>query len=147
MATIYKILSPCLQECYVGSTIQRVEKRWTDHKSNRYSSSILFKNYGYDNCKFVVLEVCPLEEQLYKEQWWIDHSVGAVNMLLAFQPETRENYDKIRYETQKEERLAQAKEYYEKNKEEKKAYGKAYYERNKEEKKAYAKAQYEKNKE
>lgn len=81
MATVYKILSPCLQECYVGSTTQVVEYRWNKHKNDRNNcrSKVLFETYGVDNCKFVVLEVCPIEEKRVKEQWWMDHSVGLVN--------------------------------------------------------------------
>lgn len=81
MATVYKILSPDLLECYVGSTVQRVEKRWRGHKEQRgdTNSGILFEKYGIDNCKFVVMEVCPVEERSEKEQWWLDHSVGVVN--------------------------------------------------------------------
>lgn len=81
MATIYKILSPCLQECYVGSTTQPIQRRWSCHicNSNKTASKVLFEKYGSDNCKIVILEVCELEEQLSKEQWWIDHSVGVVN--------------------------------------------------------------------
>ena len=113
MATVYKILSPCLKECYVGSTTQKVEERWSNHRSDKISSSILFERYG-DNCKFVVLEVCPLEERREKEQWWLDHSVGTVNErkanrtkedLRAWWKEHREaNRDKIN---------ARKKEYYE----------------------------------
>ena len=72
-------MSPCLMECYVGSTSKKVEQRWSNHRSANISSSILFEKYGYDNCKFIVLEICPLEERREKEQWWLEHSVGTVN--------------------------------------------------------------------
>ena len=63
----------------MGSTSKKVEQRWSNHRSANISSSILFEKYGYDNCKFIVLEICPLEERREKEQWWLDHSVGTVN--------------------------------------------------------------------
>jgi len=131
MATIYKILSPCLKECYVGSTIQKVEARWSKHRSDETSSSILFEKYGYDNCKFVVLEVCPLEERYEKEQWWLDHSVGTVNKRKA----------NLTSEARKEEQ----KEYREANTDKKKAYEKEYYEANTDKIKAYSKEYYEAN--
>jgi hypothetical protein len=46
-------------------------------------SRILLERYG-EGCKIVVLEVCPLEERRIKEQWWMDHSVGAVNKHKAY---------------------------------------------------------------
>ncbi len=146
MATVYKILSPLLDECYVGSTIVKVEYRWTQHRSNSNAcnSSILFKKHGYDNCKFVVLEVCPLEEQHKKEQWWIDHSVGAVNSQGAiFNKEKRKQY----HQTNKEKRNDQSNCYYEENKEEICDLRKQYYEANKDEICDLRKQYYEANKE
>jgi valyl-tRNA synthetase len=62
-----------------------MEQRLTMHKSraNKTASRILLERYGED-CKIVVLEVCPLEERRIKEQWWMDHSVGAVNYNKAY---------------------------------------------------------------
>lgn len=81
MATIYKISSPCLQECYVGSTKNNVERRWLQHKNkkNDTKSKILIEKYGVDNCKFMVIEECQIEEQHIREQWWLDNSIGVVN--------------------------------------------------------------------
>jgi len=149
MATIYKILSPCLQECYVGSTIQRVEERWKEHRKNRNetTSRILLERYGKD-CKFVVLEVCPLEEQLEKEQWWIDHSVGTVNKHKAYiSEEERLTYDKDYHEANREKHLVCMKANYEANRVERLSYMKAYNEVHLEEKTTYMKAYHEANRE
>jgi hypothetical protein len=94
----------------------RIKKRWWFHKSkeNPTNSKDLLERHGVDNCKFVVLEVCPLEERREKEQWWLDHSVGAVNKFRVIR-----------------------------NEEQKKAYNKEWKEINKERYKQQRKAQYE----
>jgi len=115
MATIYKILSPCLQECYVGSTTTEVERRWWHHRSdqrNTTTSKKLFDKYGTENCKFVVMEVCSLEERRIKEQWWLDHSVGAVNERKANL--TSEDFKEY-CEANRDKKNARMKEYYEAN--------------------------------
>lgn len=144
MATIYKILSPLLDECYVGSTTMKIEKRWTLHRSDICRSKILFDKYGFDNCKFVVMEVCPLEEQLEKEQWWMDHSAGLVNNNDAIRNiEKKKAYDKEWREANNDTVKGYRKGYYEANKEKVLEASKRYYEAKKLQKKEY----YEANKE
>jgi group I intron endonuclease len=141
MATVYKYLSPDLQECYVGSTTDE-DRRKSRHKcGSNTTSELLFEKYGYDNCSYVVLEVCPLEERRIKEQWWLDHSVGAVNERKALLTEAElKAYKKTQYEANKELQKAQNKANYEAHKEEIKARMKAYREANKEQEKARNKA-------
>ena len=116
MICVYKILSPDLQECYVGSTTNYT-KRKSKHKKNKdCTSEILFEKYGFDNCKFVVLEQCTKEELKNKEQWWMDHSVGLVNTKRAF----------ITKEERKEQQKEQQKEYRQANKEKIREKNKAY---------------------
>ena len=122
MATVYKILSPCMKECYVGSTIHKVEYRWTKHrgKANDTNSKILFENYGIENCKFVILEVCPLEEQHEKEQWWMNHSVGIVNKNGAIlDMEKRKEHNREWSKTHRESRNVSNKKWRDANKEKK----------------------------
>ena len=135
MATIYKILSPCLQECYIGSTIRKVEWRWTQHrhKNNATNSKILFEKYGIDNCKFMIVEKCSIEERFIKEQWWLDNSIGIVN----------ENNVIPSIENTK----ILTKEWKELNKEKMKQYHKIYREKNKEKLKQYQKEWGQTNKE
>ena len=105
MATVYKILSPDLTECYVGSTTTTMEVRRRSHlsKCNKTASRILFERYGEESCKFIVLEVCPLEERRIKEQWWLEHSVGTVNTNNAFvSPEYWKDYNTKYAEDNKE---------------------------------------------
>jgi len=153
MATVYKYLSPDLQECYVGSTTDE-DNRKSRHKSNlnNTASKLIFEKYGYDNCPYVVLEVCPLEEKRTKEQWWLDHSVGAVNDRKALRTEDerieqKKAHNKAYKKANKERILAQKKAYNEANKERILAQKKAHYEANKEQILAQHKAYNEANKE
>jgi len=143
MAIVYKYLSPDLTECYVGST-RSEDARKRKHKcikSNTCASKLLFEKHGYDNCSYVILEICPLEEQRVKEQWWLKHSVGVVNQRDALL--TDEAYlEKIKLkniaycETHREHLRAVSKAYGETHREERKAYREAH----KEEAKVYRKA-------
>jgi hypothetical protein len=92
----------------------------------------LFNKYGFDNCKFVVLEQCTKEEKRVKEQWLQDHSVGMVNIKRAKEDE---NFDTVAYhkeyskkweDSNKEKRKQQRKQYYEANKDKYKKGGKFY---------------------
>jgi len=130
----------------------KVEKRWIAHRSDICRSQVLFEKHGYDNCKFIVLEVCPLEERLEKEQWWLDHSVGAVNERSAiFDVENKKAWEKKYYEANKEKKKEASKAWIETNREKclqtKKLYREANKERIKESKKAFYEANKEKIKE
>jgi hypothetical protein len=142
MVVVYKYLSPDLKECYVGSTKNECHRK-SVHKSmkGRCTSKKLFEKYGYDNCSYIVLEICSLEEQRIKEQWWLDHAIGAVNKKKAFQTEEERYNQKRAYsENHKDQKKAidliyrevnkdKIKEYNEANKERKRIYHKAYYEK------------------
>ena len=145
MATIYKILSPDLLECYVGSTKNTIEWRFAQHKrkENTTTATILFDKYGYDTCKIVEMEVCPIEERRAKEQWWLDHSVGAVNQYAviggdvkvyhkAYYEANREKWEKQKNDytnntEYREKRIAQANAYYLANREKRMVQMKARY--------------------
>jgi hypothetical protein len=81
MISIYKILSPDFQECYVGSTKQTLKRRMQVHKRciDQCRSRILFEKYGYENCSAIIVEQCEQDKRKEKEQWWLEHSVGTVN--------------------------------------------------------------------
>lgn len=136
MATVYKILSPDLTECYVGSTTQKVERRWQSHTdAMNCMSKLLFDTYGVENCHFIILEVCSIEERRIKEQWWLDHSVGAVNQRRAY----RSDDERI------EEANTRASIYYDEHREEKLAYQKKYVDANREAIALQRKAKYQEN--
>ena len=127
-----------------------MEERWRHHKEgdeNKTTSRILFERYGREKCMVVVLEVCPIEERLIKEQWWLEHSVGAVNAKRAFRSEQARCEEKLAYnkaycEENREKLLAQKKEYYQENRNTVLARVKAHCEANREDKLAYNKAYY-----
>ena len=147
MICVYKILSPDLQECYVGGTID-FENRKHVHKSsiNNTGSKTLFEKYGFDNCKFVVIEQCEEEELKVKEQWWIDHSVGIVNKIRAHGQKDRKADKQEYYKAKKEQFLANCKAYREQNKEAIATKDKTRYQANKEVIAIRQKAYYERKK-
>jgi hypothetical protein len=55
---IYKIYSDLGNEIYIGSTCQKLQQRFTDHKTSKHNcrSKILFNKYGKENCKIELLE-------------------------------------------------------------------------------------------
>ena len=77
-AKIYKIVNNIDDVVYIGSTTQLLYKRWNDHKKrsrkpekNQYSTSTMFKKYGMENCKIVLIKevtVKNTEELRMKER-------------------------------------------------------------------------------
>jgi len=75
---IYKIVNNIDERIYIGSTLQPLYKRWNDHKKRfrrpektQYSSSILFQEYGVENCKIILIDeydVKNIEEQRKRER-------------------------------------------------------------------------------
>eukprot|EP00438_Fugacium_kawagutii_P027921 Skav223733 [mRNA] locus=scaffold424:59346:59921:+ [translate_table: standard] len=66
---IYKIVSPDFSKCYIGSTCEALPKRMARHrykyqqylkgKENKYSSFLLFEEFGVENCKIFWIENWP----------------------------------------------------------------------------------------
>ena len=86
MTSIYKIYSTKGDKVYIGSSLD-VRKRFYDHKSKKHSctSSILFEEYGADDCEVVILEVCGLEDRFQRERHWLDQHPTAVNKRKPFE--------------------------------------------------------------
>lgn len=84
---IYKIHSTKGEKVYIGSTKKKyLCNRKADHldkyrneKGNRCASYDLFDEYGVDNCSFVLLEECLLEQRFICERWWIENTPHVVN--------------------------------------------------------------------
>jgi hypothetical protein len=127
----------------VGSTKNTIEHRLARHKdkNNNTTATILFEKYGYDNCKIVAMEVCPIEERREKEQWWLDHSVGAVNQYAVIGGDLKA-YHRAYYEANREKALITEKERYQANREKRIAQSSAYYLANREKRIAQMKARY-----
>lgn len=66
MGTIYKITNLINGKCYIGQTIQKVNRRWKDHKSSKNGMIInkAIRKYGKENFSFEVLEDNILQENL-----------------------------------------------------------------------------------
>ena len=159
-ALIYKIVCKDLdmKECYVGSTTD-FRKRKSHHKSacnkeNYNLYKFIRGNGGWDNWDMVLIEKYPCDDRLEllkRERYWIEELSASLNKLrpILTTYETL-NYNKIYYETNKDEIKNQNKEYYEANKDKTLNYQKTYYEANKDEinekRKEYGLEYYYKNK-
>jgi group I intron endonuclease len=88
-STIYKICSTKGDKVYIGSTKKKYLcnrkadhlSKYRLHKGRHCASYDLFDEYGVDNCSFVLLEECPLEQQLIRERWWIENTPYVVNIM------------------------------------------------------------------
>ena len=107
---IYKITDTAYNECYIGSTVQTLSRRIAGHRSQHkqffkhnkgrfVSVSTLFENYGLENCKIELLELCPrnsLIELRQREGYYIK-TLECVNKNIAGrtkQEYVNENKDK-----------------------------------------------------
>jgi hypothetical protein len=151
---IYKISSSKGKNVYYGSTTQTLESRFSKHRSEYKlsrgycSSSVLFEEYGIDNCIVEKVEEVSIDSLRERERYWIDNDENCVNKKRPWvsedeRKEEMKEYSREWYEEHKEEMKEYHKEYYEEHKEEMKEYHKEWREQNKE----YAKDWYERNKE
>lgn len=75
---IYIIINRITKKCYIGSSLD-IKGRLRDHKkslNDKNHHSILLQRswnkHGEDNFKFEVVEYCPLNLLLEREQYWMD---------------------------------------------------------------------------
>lgn len=91
MPFIYKISSPNNERIYVGSTGKKyVSNRKSDHhhkyklykqgKGRRCASYLLFDEYGFENCKWEIIEEVSNECQLERERYWYEQ-LNAINYI------------------------------------------------------------------
>ena len=89
---IYKIHSTRGEKVYIGSTtMNHLSRRKAGHLS-RYrhdnkrhcSSHELFNDYGVENCQWVLLEECPLDQRFIRERWWIENTPHTINIRRPF---------------------------------------------------------------
>jgi len=76
---VYQIKNKVNGKKYIGSTSISFNKRWVSHicdlNKNRHRSDILqkaYNKYGKDNFDFNILQFCPPDLCIKKEQWFID---------------------------------------------------------------------------
>lgn len=158
---IYKIESDLGDKIYIGSTTkeklcQRMSHHrsdynyWKNEKNKTYHSSHirsfdLFDEYGIDNCKITLIEICPCtsKDELHSRESHFIRTLSCVNKVIPdrskkeYKDDNKElirEKNKLFYNEHKDELYARHKAYY-----------KAYREKNKEKAKVYM-ANYSKNK-
>jgi hypothetical protein len=132
---IYKIESHLGPRIYIGATTKdRLSQRMASHKNSynrwkrgnigRTTSYDIFEEYGFENCRIILLEACPCnskDELNAKEASYI-RTLDCINKKMPNRTQKEynlENKDKIRiyHETNKEQLKEQRKEYRSQNKE------------------------------
>jgi hypothetical protein len=86
MIKIYKIISSQTDKIYIGSTKQRLGRRFDVHKSDsknknteRCSSHQLINNFN--DCKIELIEEVNKEDRYIRERYWIDFfGINCVNI-------------------------------------------------------------------
>lgn len=142
LGKIYKIITGTSNECYVGSTFEKLRYRLQRHKKNyqswkenktknkTLSSVYMFDKYGIDECKIILIKEYQVVDRTHLEayeQLWINklNSININPTLNIVKLNARKNREKesnkIRVKTwmeeNKEHRQAYMKEYYQKTKE------------------------------
>ena len=92
---IYKIVDVGFHDCYIGSTCEKLYKRFSRHKiqynsykinGKRYQSSfLLFDKYGLENCKILWIEdyPCDSKKELEKREGEIQQQTDCINKRIA----------------------------------------------------------------
>ena len=127
----YKIYSDIDDEiCYIGKTIQELNKRFIGHKSKYINKKLccyskkVFEKYGIENCKIELLEELYFENKYsadLKEREYIENYKNCINKLIPSRNRKERNEinkDKYKewYEDNKQRIKEKNKDYYSKNK-------------------------------
>ena len=95
---IYKIISGQGNECYVGSTLNKLNYRFQGHKDgyktwknkngNLITSFLLFEKYGIENCKIILIKeynvVDKKQLKVYEVLWIRKLKPNSMNKLYPF---------------------------------------------------------------
>lgn len=116
---IYKIVADDTNKIYIGSTIQKLYKRFSKHKSDNISSKELFE---YPNTRIELIEnyLCNSKRELdEREQYYINLNKDiCINKIKAYQTkEERKEQDRQYSIDNKDKYLERATKYYKDNKE------------------------------
>jgi hypothetical protein len=131
---IYMIITPLDNSfCYIGSTFNRLHKRFEGHKKafkrkDKCSIHPFFEKYGIENFKIILIksyDVIRTHKKDFKhlcayELLWINKTKNCVNKLLPFNPLLKFDkkiIDRKYYENHKEKLKKYQKKYRHKNKE------------------------------
>ena len=150
---IYKVVDNGYNMCYYGSTTQSLSSRLSGHKRNynqykegkKHMITVfkIFDEYGPDNCKIELVELCPCnskEELLKKEGHHIKEN-ECINKVISGRTNVEYYKDNKDVITQK------AVEYYHENKDKVREKHKAYREKHREALNEKHRTYYEENKE
>jgi len=119
LAIIYKVWSENGDEVYIGHTKQTMKERFARHKkcfkqydkgntnSRQTTCSVLFQEYGVENCQINSLEMVPfVTDEIIKEreEYWINVHPTAVNILrpTPFTEERAKESKRVYYEEHKD---------------------------------------------
>lgn len=76
---IYMIYNDITEDFYIGSCASRFTKRWHRHQKdlrlNIHSNRLLqnsFNKYGAESFYYIIIEFCPKENCLEREQYYLD---------------------------------------------------------------------------
>ena len=133
---IYKIVDVGYKKCYIGSTCESLSQRMARHRQKYKSylkgraentrSFFLFDEFGVDNCKIELIEICCCNSkmELLKQEGQHIRNNECVNKLIAGRSSAE--YRKI-YENENREQIRlKNQEWYKKNKEYRRNYRKEY---------------------
>lgn len=83
---IYQIKNLCTGKVYIGSS-RIVQRRWHDHRRNLRNGihtnprlQNAWNKYGESNFEFSIIESCPVEHLLFREQFYISELSPAYNI-------------------------------------------------------------------
>ena len=166
--TFYKIVckNESITDCYVGSTTDFTRRKINhkyhcNHKDDKKYGLFVYdfirKNGGWDNWDMIIIETLEFETKFdarCRERHWIETLNASLNIIIPSQ--TAKEYEKKKYEENREKELERARQYREENKdkikekrntEEYKEQQKEYREKNKEKIKEQHRRKYEENRE
>tara|TARA_R110000824_G_scaffold243023_1_gene431667 strand:- start:183 stop:665 length:483 start_codon:yes stop_codon:yes gene_type:complete len=142
---IYKIIDNTNGDIYIGSTIQSLANRKSQHKvdtakgTNKCVSKSIINNGNYD---FILIENYPCEsrgELLKRERYYIDNTECINYVRCYISTDERKEYE-IKYALENKDIINErVKKYYQEHKEEKAEYDKKYRAKNKDKRRDYDK--------
>ena len=132
---IYKITSEQTDKIYIGSTIQTLNRRFSQHNFTKKKCSITSNQIvKYEDAKIELIEnyPCNSKKELHaRERYYIENTPNTINLLIPTR--TIKEWNKANPE-----KVIKAKQKYrENNKEKERLYSKKYHEDNKEKEKLY----------
>ena len=151
---IYKVTDVAYTECYIGSTVQPLCNRMSEHRQDykRFKTGVatdvcasckLFDQYGVENCKIELIEAYPCEnkeELRRREGYWIQQDSTCMNKYIAgrtikeWRGENKcvlKQYSRVYRDANRDTLVENCRQYYKEHRDKLVDYKKRYYEDNK----------------